>query len=159
VTRSSTVQELTSELQNMAGQDYQVPDLASVLKTLASFAPPAPQNHGLSPHPQPRHPSSAQAPASKSSEARPAVPAPKLIDPATITDWSSGLRCVMKTVAAHESIIKEIRRVSYVPSSLNTILTKAADKSPARARGAVVGGAGRLTEAPGDSERKPEEAR
>jgi hypothetical protein len=62
------------------------------------------------------------------------VNGPKIIDPATITDWSSGLRCVMKTVAAHENIIKEIRRVSC-PSFVNHlfelyILTKADDKSP-----------------------------
>jgi hypothetical protein len=159
VTPSSTVQELTSELQTMAGQDYQVPDLASVLKTLASFVPPGPQNQGLSTQPQPQNSSSAQALTSKSSEAPPAAPAPKLIDPATITDWSSGLRCVMKTVAAHENIIREIRRVSCINLSLNTILTKADDKSPTRARRAVVGWSTRLSEAPGEEEGKPEEAR
>jgi len=92
----------------MAGQNYQVPDLASVLKTLASFAP---QTQRQSPQPQPQNPSVAQAPTSRGLDTPPAVPTPKIIDPATITDWSSGLRCVMKTVAAHDNIIKEIRRV------------------------------------------------
>jgi hypothetical protein len=123
--------ELTPELQKMAGLDYQVPDLASVLKTLASFAAPSPQTQRLSPHPQPQNPSRAPAPASRGPEPPAAVPAPKLIDPATIIDWSSGLRCVMKTVAAHENIIKEIRRVSFFLSSFRTILNKVDDKRAA----------------------------
>jgi hypothetical protein len=143
----------------MASQDYQVPDLASVLKTLASFAPPGSQTLGNSSHPQPWTPEIRQAATSKVPEATTPANGPKLIDPATITDWSSGLRCVMKTVAAHENIIKEIRRVSCILPPLIAILTKADDKSAARTRGAVVGWSKRLIEAPGHQKRKPEEAR
>jgi hypothetical protein len=118
----------------MAGQGYQVPDLASVLKTLASFAP-APQGNSQHSRPQTPEPrKTREAPPSMKPESPAAVNSLKIIDPATITDWPSGLRCVMKTVAANENIIKEIRRVSCL-SLVNHlfelyILTKADDKSP-----------------------------
>lgn len=51
------------------------------------------------------------------------VEAPKvrLIDPATIIDWSSGLKCVMRTVAKQESILHDIRRVIFDPLLLPCI--------------------------------------
>jgi len=36
----------------------------------------------------------------------------KVVDPATIVEWSAGLRCVMRTVAKHDQMIYEIRKVS-----------------------------------------------
>jgi hypothetical protein len=95
-------------------QPYQLPDLDSVLKTLASFTTPQNQQHqGISqtalPHAGHFQVQQQTAPLERAAP----VPEKKLIDPATITDWSSGLRCVMKTVAAHENVIKEIRRVSH----------------------------------------------
>jgi hypothetical protein len=35
----------------------------------------------------------------------------KIIDPATIVEWSAGLRCVMKTVAVHENVLNDIRKM------------------------------------------------
>lgn len=35
----------------------------------------------------------------------------KVVDPTTILEWSAGLRCAMKTVAKHENVIHEIRRL------------------------------------------------
>jgi len=43
----------------------------------------------------------------------PAVPV-KIIDPATIVDWPSGLKCVMRTVTKHESMLQEIRKLIKV---------------------------------------------
>ena len=37
------------------------------------------------------------------------------VDPATIIDWPSGLRCVMRTVARHDAIIARIKKVSAPP--------------------------------------------
>lgn len=100
-----------------------IPDLASVLKTLASLAPqnqqqahatyPAHQQQGPQAWPQnpPAHQSGTQ------------VHAVKVIDPATIIDWSAGLRCVMKTVAKHENILHDIRRVIYERYALSQLLT------------------------------------
>jgi hypothetical protein len=39
------------------------------------------------------------------------APSGKIIDPATIVEWSAGLRCVMKTVAIHENVLNDIRRM------------------------------------------------
>jgi hypothetical protein len=96
-------------------QPYQLPDLDSVLKTLASFTTPQNQQHQRIPQTAPPHAGHFQGQQQTAPLERAApVPEKKLIDPATITDWSSGLRCVMKTVAAHEDIIREIRRVSQL---------------------------------------------
>ncbi|TQS37999.1 hypothetical protein Golomagni_01506 [Golovinomyces magnicellulatus] len=39
------------------------------------------------------------------------VVAKNVVDPTCILDWPAGLRCVMKTVAKHESVLDEIRRL------------------------------------------------
>ena len=44
------------------------------------------------------------------SESSPA-PSRKIVEPATILEWSAGLRCVMKTVAVHENVLNDIRRM------------------------------------------------
>ena len=36
---------------------------------------------------------------------------PMLVDPSTIIDWPSGLRCVMKTVARSDAIMARIKKV------------------------------------------------
>jgi hypothetical protein len=95
----------------MSEQEYQIPDLASVLKTLASLAPQGQQPNIAPSEAFPHSSESSRAPPPSLKSA--SVPGSKLIDPATIVDWSSGLRCVVKTIAAHDNIIKEIRRVSW----------------------------------------------
>jgi hypothetical protein len=87
------------------------PDLASVLKTLAGLAP---QNQQQGPVTHQVH--QQQAPQAWSQNAQAyhnttLAGGPKVIDPATIIDWPAGLRCVMKTVAKHENILHDIRRV------------------------------------------------
>jgi hypothetical protein len=51
--------------------------------------------------------------ASQAPQAQEPAPASsrKIIDPATIVEWSAGLRCVMKTVAIHENVLNDIRRM------------------------------------------------
>lgn len=71
---------------------------------------------------------------------RPVNAPPTVVEPASIIEWSAGLRCVMKSVAKHDSIINEIRRVCF---SMPCLLTQIADcqpddQNPARARRAVV---------------------
>lgn len=126
----------------MASNDSPTPDLATILATLAGFAPqkqqtqqtvssqsippilqsqPAPQNQQFQQPPpyvaqQPPHqwqypPQNYPIPRSSTPVDAPKV---RLIDPATIIDWSSGLKCVMRTVAKQESILHDIRRVSYL---------------------------------------------
>jgi hypothetical protein len=106
----------------MASKVYQDLDLASVLKTLASLAPASqyPDNQSISSTlPLATHgrdhtvqsaysgPNNVQQLGSDPSP----PPAPKRVDPTTITDWSTGLRCVMKTIATNDSIVREIQRV------------------------------------------------
>ncbi len=116
----------------MTTASYQTPDLASVLQTLAQFTPHAvapsnliqppateqvedeeeyepPETVGLAkPIPESAGPQSShvsrEASAATSSQPRP-------VDPATITDWPSALRCVMRTVAAHDASIARIKKV------------------------------------------------
>jgi hypothetical protein len=109
-----TLKDLSAEDLIMAANSSQVPDLASVLKTLASLAPQG-QQQGITHHQQIQNISQA------AQQWPPQIPQndvrvesgtkPRVIDPATIIDWPSGLKCVMKTVASHENVIKEIRRV------------------------------------------------
>jgi hypothetical protein len=102
----------------------QPPDLASVLQTLASLAPQAPQQQypptnfpqvqARDSYGKPPSPLRGQANVFQPSLGRPQerpVNVPKVIDPATITDWSSGLKCVMKTVARNENIVDDLKRV------------------------------------------------
>lgn len=116
----------------MSSSNYQTPDLASVLRTLAGLAPQSQGQHSQQPTQDPRL---SQPPAQAAEQARPgslaqattvrhssSIPTPpngqkiKIIDPATIIDWSSGLRCVMKTVAKNETMLQDIRRVHYYPN-------------------------------------------
>ena len=121
------------------------PDLASVLQTLARFAPPPPPAPPAPPAPSTelsvhdedyeppetvaRAPDHAHlqvpvsAPSSSTTSAispEVSIPPSKRIDPATITDWPSGLRYVMRTVARNETSIARIKRVS-VNKTVHTI--------------------------------------
>jgi hypothetical protein len=118
---------------SMASNDTPTPDLATILKTLAALGP---QAHIPTPQPQiqppqiqatPLYPPQQQwtpAPApipqdTYRSTTPPGLPPPQknLIDPATIIEWSAGLRCVMKTVAKHDNILLDIRRVRLTKTS------------------------------------------
>ena len=104
------------------------PDLAAVLQTLARFAPPPPPLRIPSTespyHDEDYEPPETVARASDhahlqvpgsvpSSAISPenSIPPSKRIDPATITDWPSGLRSVMRTVASNETSVARIKRV------------------------------------------------
>ncbi|KAH0548262.1 hypothetical protein GP486_008032 [Trichoglossum hirsutum] len=150
----------------MSGVTYQTPDLASVLRTLASLAPPQqpPQTGQQPPAPPlavpegpptsqqeeseleegeyeppdslseiPTSPTSSLTNTSEANSAtsgqqsrdprlhpvdavpRPpptkkAVDGPPPIDATSITDWSAGLKCVMKTVAQSDAIMARIKK-------------------------------------------------
>lgn len=132
----------------MANYNYKAPDLASILANLASLAPQPTSEAQVQPQLPPQESAPSQVPppndqyqqilqqqleqASRLSHAPPPVAAaPKAIDPATITEWSAGLRCVMKTVARHENLLNDIRRVCYLSQiSLSSCLQKSDDQSP-----------------------------
>ena len=102
----------------MSSNDYQTPDLASILKTLASLPPQTHQQQSY-PNPQPEvstwPPQNEQPQHQQQWQSTPSAPpnaAKNLVDPATIVEWSAGLRCVMKTAAKHETMLSEIRKVS-----------------------------------------------
>ncbi|KIN02009.1 hypothetical protein OIDMADRAFT_18778 [Oidiodendron maius Zn] len=87
------------------------PDLASVLKTLAGLAPQNQQQGYVTHQIHQQAPLIAWPQSTQANHNPTPVSGAKVIDPATILDWSSGLRCVMKTVAKHDSILHEIRRM------------------------------------------------
>ncbi|CAL3963854.1 hypothetical protein PZA11_001354 [Diplocarpon coronariae] len=108
----------------MASNNQQTqPDLASILRTLAGLTPqtqPQPNaTYGQAPshfeqrqQPWPLQPERIAAPPHSIT---PTDPLPKTgIDPATIIEWSAGLRCVMITVARHEGMLNDIRRMMKV---------------------------------------------
>ncbi|CAD6440515.1 25da57df-1377-47f1-a42e-d23236cedb74 [Sclerotinia trifoliorum] len=119
--------------------DNQTPDLASVMKILAGLTQARDQQQAKDQ--QQTQPStqitSAQIPEIKShgpatqqqqqqqwpQYVTPPVVHPghsqavnnsKVVDPATIIDWSAGLRCVMRTVAKHDHVLQEIRKMIRV---------------------------------------------
>ncbi|RDW66473.1 hypothetical protein BP6252_10108 [Coleophoma cylindrospora] len=109
----------------MSSNDYQAPDLATVLRTLASLAPQNQQNTNQKASRDPRllsepisghvpYTQGTQQPILQSAATRPEASNVKIIDPATIIEWSSGLRCVMKTVGKHENLLKDIRKMIQV---------------------------------------------
>ncbi|SLM38150.1 Protein of unknown function DUF2458 [Lasallia pustulata] len=106
----------------MASNAYQTPDLASILATLAAYAPP--------PQPQITHtdPPAASTPALFSDEHLPPASAPQQppvpsptpqshqpppIDPATLTTWPSALRCITRTIARNEAALSRIRHLIH----------------------------------------------
>lgn len=116
----------------------QTPDLASILKTLASLAPqsqeqqfqPPQQTHPVpTPEPFPAEQVWQQSLAHATQPSRNPTPsnATKLADPSTIIEWSSGLRCVMKQVAKHENIIQDVRQVCFQAFFLNAYVSYHSD--------------------------------
>ena len=110
----------------MTSSEYQTPGLASILATLAAYAPTPP------PQPQkfPSAPPEAAAPefseeeylpppaeAPRTSNLRPSQQhhevhrAPPPIDPATLTTWPSALRCVTRSIACNEAAMARIRQL------------------------------------------------
>lgn len=129
----------------MSSSEEPTPDLASILRTLAALRPqnqqaqveatPQAQNNEYAPagavpyqlqlqnYQQP--PAHAWARHEETTHSRSTTPPgfPKNhVDPATIIDWSGGLRCVMKVVAKNENIVEEIKRVSFSLVRSNIIL-------------------------------------
>lgn len=129
--------ELYSTLRIMS---YQPPDLASVLRTLAQYAPPQPDISVQAPiqHSVPTtsiktlfngiDEEDYEPPEASKSDTHPATlkdrghglqsqadlaikPVPPQIDPSTITDWPNGLRHVMKAVARNDAIIHRLQKV------------------------------------------------
>lgn len=105
----------------MASHDSNVPDLASVLRTLSACTPasqPAPslaQNASSAHHASlPASPSwpalaaehIAQAPTATPNNAKTDLP-----DPSAITAWPAALKYVMRTVAQNEALQHRIRRL------------------------------------------------
>lgn len=107
------------------------PDLASVMRILQgltqakdqqqaqsstqSTSAPTPEikSHGSATQPHQQWPQSVTPPVMHSQSSLSQIPNnTKIVDPATIVDWSAGLRCVMRTVGKHNHILQEIRKVS-----------------------------------------------
>jgi len=119
------IDDSTLKAITMTSNGYQVPDLASVLKTLASLTPaqqamlvssPEQARPTVSPSPHERDlaPSSQIHDNANSPFLQPPIathPVNDLADPSIITEWSAGLRHVMKTVAARDDIIADIRKM------------------------------------------------
>jgi hypothetical protein len=119
----------------MPSNGQQPPDLASILKTLADLnsqngqqqSQPQPQpavqaqvqpNHEFQQAWQQQLDIASQGPKSST----PVNAPPTVVEPASIIEWSAGLRCVMKTVAKHDNIITEIWRVCFsIPCLLISI--------------------------------------
>ncbi|KAG9248698.1 hypothetical protein BJ878DRAFT_308362 [Calycina marina] len=118
----------------MSSNSKETPDLASILATLAGLAPQkiqqtqdqAPPQEIQQPQPTQQHhqqfPAASQPPLQQWRQPVPShvqagsitpleAPVGRIIDPATIIDWSSGLKCVMRTVAKQESILNDIRHM------------------------------------------------
>lgn len=106
----------------MDGNSGQVPDLQSILSTLANFAPPTQQSQSTtSPteydgtseqkaQPIPLLLSKTGDPRLRPQGRSTASPKPN-IDPAAITSWSDGLRCVTKIAAQNAQFATSIRKV------------------------------------------------
>ncbi|PQE12618.1 ATP synthase subunit beta protein [Rutstroemia sp. NJR-2017a BBW] len=97
------------------------------MKILAGLSQPQPPPQHQQPHPQAAlhqpHVASSHGPVSQQQQwpaPVPSVPTPappnntKVVDPATIIEWSAGLRCVMRTVAKHDQVLQEIRKMMKV---------------------------------------------
>lgn len=103
--------------------DPQKPDLATILKTLASLPRP---NAQRIPTGGVQDPQVLQFGASESAQTihlpqqqwnpptEPRFSPTQALDPTTIIHWPHGLRSVMRTTAKNENILSEIRRVSFL---------------------------------------------
>lgn len=122
---------------------YQTPDLASVLRTLSQYAPPAPQadaesqdrgsadqaktpdydlEEGEYEPSDPKNGISLEQDLAPESRVRPVqqpierqeLPAKSVVDATSITDWPAALRHVMRTVARNEATIARVKRMIRV---------------------------------------------
>jgi len=115
----------------MAENTPSVPsDLASILATLSQFAPPV-QSHNSAPDEviqqdvreesdyEPYEPQESRAPEAiqQRLEGRTPQSQQSVIDPATITEWSAGLRCVSKIAAQNRQFAETIKRVARPPKT------------------------------------------
>ena len=124
----------------MASNEYQTPDLASVLRTLAAYVPPPPQPTSEQVQFGPLQPTvpflseleEGEYEPEASLDVRPSTileppakvqpvrnipsPVPKqpVVDATSITTWPAALRHVTKTVARSESIMARIRKLIEV---------------------------------------------
>jgi len=97
------------------------PELASILATLSQHAAPAPVSNNevtsdaFATEEETYDPADFTPLSPAVSRARPqtrtAQPQQPLIDPATITDWSAGLRCVSKVASQNSRFAEVIKRV------------------------------------------------
>ena len=103
------------------------PELASILATLSSFTDRSQQSsngtHHVNPDLQaPYQVSASNAPDFRSSttaqdvdgpvsQQRSVAPQRPLIDPASITEWTAGLRCVIKIASQNQHFAESIKRV------------------------------------------------
>lgn len=127
----------------MESNVYQTPDLASVLRTLAQYAPQAPQataaSHSRDSVEQtqapdydleegeydPSHPANGVVqgqtfasvtptqPILQTAE-RPELPAKSAVDPTSIMDWPAAIQHVMRTVARSEGTMASVKRMIRV---------------------------------------------
>ena len=110
----------------MTSSEYQTPALASILATLAAYAPNSqPQNfpsaslEAAAPELSEEEylPPPAEAP--RISTPRPSQQhhevhrAPPPIDPATLTTWPTALRCVTRSIARNEAAMARIRQLIH----------------------------------------------
>ena len=106
------------------------PDLQSILSTLARFVPPVQTTGAIDAgdrvstpnfvpleHTEPTAPLQPVVEKAEDPRLRPqsrSAPSPKPIDPATITTWQDGLRCVTKIAAQSAHFAVSIRKVSHL---------------------------------------------
>jgi len=98
----------------MANNNVSVtPDLASILATLSQFAQPAQANDHHSSVIRANDTPNLLSPSDPriTSQIKSPQPQQSVIDPAVITDWSHGLRCVTKIAAQNPHFADIINRV------------------------------------------------
>jgi Protein of unknown function (DUF2458) len=141
--------------------DQKTPDLATVLATLAAYAPPKfPPNtthtkdgdddvyeppdilpQQWSTQLPSQNPSQTSTNTLRAGNAPREAPKTLSIDPKTIITWPAGLKCVMKTVARNEAILAQVRKVNstmYRVRVLGDTKYFLADEGAARSRDPMV---------------------
>ncbi|KAF7920183.1 uncharacterized protein EAE97_011524 [Botrytis byssoidea] len=93
---------------SMQTASAQTPDITSLGQAIQQQQQPQPQ-WSQSAAPSTIHRESGQLQAHVQSTNN-----PKAVDPATIIDWSAGLRCVMRTLNKHDHVLQEIRKMIKV---------------------------------------------
>ena len=123
----------------MSSDEYQTPDLASVLRTLAAYAPPSTPTAPVIQSHTPIQTASAldteleEGEYEPSEATMPSLPAPtaasnappkslhrqpinspQITDPATLTTWPAALRHVTKNVARNDAAMARIKKLIHV---------------------------------------------